>query len=150
MTSRWVGLASRLVLGASGFVAGACGGPRAAAPPVASSPSVAAAPGPTPVLASAPAQAHALEQVFAPAAPAPAFTDLDRRAKLAAAFPAIEKALEEERTQQGVPGVAVGIVIDGELAYAKGFGVVDPATKAVPDADTVYRIGSITKSFTGL
>ena len=41
-------------------------------------------------------------------------------------------------------------MIDGELAYAKGFGVVDPKTKAVPDADTVYRIGSISKSFTGL
>jgi CubicO group peptidase (beta-lactamase class C family) len=90
------------------------------------------------------------EQLFtSPSAP-PAFTDPDRRAKLAAAFPTLDKVLEEERAQQGVPGVAVGIVIDGELAYTKGFGVVDPATKAVPDADTVYRIGSISKSFTGL
>src|SRR5258706_10887055 len=39
---------------------------------------------------------------------------------------------------------------DGELAFVMGFGGVVPATKAVPDADTVYRIGSITKSFTGL
>src|SRR5205807_7588475 len=61
-----------------------------------------------------------------------------------------DKALTDELAAQSVPGVSVGIVIDGELAYAKGFGVVDPATKAVPDADTVYRIGSISKSFTGL
>jgi len=88
-------------------------------------------------------------QVFV-ASPAPTFADPQRRAKLAAAFPAIDKALAEELAAQGAPGVSVGIVIDGELAYAKGFGVVDPATKAVPDADTVYRIGSISKSFTGL
>ena len=91
-----------------------------------------------------------VEQVFAPVTPAPRFSDPDRRAKLAAAFPALDKALEQERAAQGVPGVVVGVVIDGDLAYAKGFGVTDPATKQVPDADTVYRIGSITKSFTGL
>ena len=105
---------------------------------------------PTPVLAAAKRAEPVVEQVFAPAAPAPRFADPDRRAKLAAAFPALDKALEQERTTQGVPGVVVGVVIDGELAYAKGFGVIDPATNAVPDADTVYRIGSITKSFTGL
>jgi CubicO group peptidase (beta-lactamase class C family) len=98
----------------------------------------------------APVVAKPAEQVFAPATPAPAFADRDRRAKLAAALPALDKVLEQERVAQGTPGVAVGVVIDGELVYAKGFGVVDPATKTVPDADTVYRIGSISKSFTGL
>src|SRR5262249_29871590 len=97
-----------------------------------------------------PAPTPAAEQMFATATPPPAFADPDRRTKLAAAFPELDKALEQERTTHGVPGVSVGIVIDGELAYAKGFGVVDPATKSVPDADTVYRIGSISKSFTGL
>jgi CubicO group peptidase (beta-lactamase class C family) len=80
-----------------------------------------------------------------------AFTDPQRRKKLEAAFPAIDAALEAERIKQGgAPGFAIGIVIDGDLAYAKGFGVVALDTKAVPDADTVYRIGSISKSFTGL
>ena len=41
-------------------------------------------------------------------------------------------------------------MIDGDLAYAKGFGVTDLERKTPPDADTVYRIGSISKSFTGL
>jgi CubicO group peptidase (beta-lactamase class C family) len=91
-----------------------------------------------------------VEQIFAPGLPAPSFADPDRGAKLAAAFPALDKALEKQRVAHDVAGVVVGVVIDGELAYAKGFGVVDPATKAVPDADTIYRIGSITKSFTGL
>src|SRR5881392_784304 len=50
---------------------------------------------------------------------------------LAAAFPALDKALEKQRVADDVPGVVVGVVIDGELAYARGFGIVDPATKAV-------------------
>lgn len=134
-----------IVVGWLGLICGACGGstahsPVAAAPP-ASVPAVpAVAPGPAP----------AARQLFAAASAAPTFADPERRAKLVAALPALDKLLEEERVNQGVPGVAVGVVIDGELAYAKGFGVVDPATKAVPDADTVYRIGSISKSFTGL
>jgi CubicO group peptidase (beta-lactamase class C family) len=103
-----------------------------------------------PASASSAAPEPVSQQVFAPTTPPPAFTDPDRRTKLAAAFPALDKALEQERAMQGLPGVSIGVVIDGELAYAKGFGVVDPATKAVPDADTVYRIGSISKSFTGL
>ena len=116
-------------------------------PPI-TAPAQTATPTPTPAAAAVPAPVA--EQRFAAAAPPPTFTDPDRRAKLAAAFPALDKALEEERASQGLPGVSVGVVIDGELAYAKGFGVVDPATKVVPDADTVYRIGSISKSFTGL
>ena len=88
--------------------------------------------------------------VIADDTPAPAFRDPERRKKLEAAFPKIEKMIGEEMTAQGLPGVAVGIVIDGDLAYAKGFGVTDPASKRTPDADTIYRIGSITKSFTGL
>jgi CubicO group peptidase (beta-lactamase class C family) len=124
---------------------GACGGSNARPPVAAAPPPV--VPG-VPAVAQGPAPTSG--QLFAASSAAPTFTDPDRRAKLAAALPSLDKLLEEERVNQGLPGVAVGIVIDGELAYAKGFGVVDPATKAVPDADTVYRIGSISKSFTGL
>ncbi|HEY6039787.1 MAG TPA: serine hydrolase domain-containing protein, partial [Kofleriaceae bacterium] len=143
MRSVWVGLPSVVFL----VACGASSPPLPAPPPaVVAAPVVAVAPVTAPPASSPPQP----EQLFAPAAPPPAFADPARRAKLAAAFTAIDKALEQERVAQGLPGVAVGIVIDGELAYAKGFGVVDPATKTVPDADTVYRIGSISKSFTGL
>jgi len=99
-----------------------------------------------PVLASAPAST----QTFADRDPDWAFADPARRSKLAAAFPAIDAAVEEERASQGVQGLVIGIVIDGELAHAQGFGVRDLATQAKPDADTVYRIGSVTKTFTAL
>lgn len=89
-------------------------------------------------------------QRFAEGARAAAFADPARRAKLEAAFPTIEAAIESNMKGSNVPGLAVAIVIDGETVYAKGFGITDVVTKTPARADTVYRIGSITKSFTGL
>ena len=47
-----------------------------------------------------------------------------------------------------VPGIAYGIVIDGALADAGGFGTTDTLETSPPGADTVFRIASMTKSFT--
>jgi CubicO group peptidase (beta-lactamase class C family) len=122
------------------------------------SPRVTSQPAPAPASAAvAPTAAPAampavsvLPAITVADAPTVAFKDPERRKKLEATFPAIDKLVEEEMKKQSMPGIAFGIVIDGELAYAKGFGVVSLEAKAAPDADTVYRIGSITKSFTGL
>jgi CubicO group peptidase (beta-lactamase class C family) len=137
MRSAWVGLALFVI---------ACSSQPSERPVVPKHPEPEPAP-PTPVVAAKPPEP---QQVFAPATPAPTFADPERRKKLEAAFPKLDKELEQMRVEQHVPGFAIGVVIDGELAWSKGYGVVDPETKAVPDADTVYRIGSISKSFTGL
>ena len=47
----------------------------------------------------------------------------------------------------GAPGIAYGIVRDGELAFSGGVGARRIGGLA-PDADTVFRIASMTKSFT--
>ena len=47
-------------------------------------------------------------------------------------------------------GLAVGIVRDGELARFAGVGLADAAAGRPVEADTVFRIGSITKTFTGI
>jgi CubicO group peptidase (beta-lactamase class C family) len=47
-----------------------------------------------------------------------------------------------------VPGLAVGIVKDGKLVFAKGYGVRELGQPAKVDADTLFAIGSITKAFT--
>lgn len=116
-----------------------------------------AAPPPAPVTTTQPASqpasqpaAPAIEQAFAASDQGFAFLDPDRRTKLEAAFPAIDTAIAEEMAAQNLPGVAIGVVIDGDLAYSKGYGTTTLGKQIVPDADTVYRIGSITKSFTGL
>jgi CubicO group peptidase (beta-lactamase class C family) len=47
-------------------------------------------------------------------------------------------------------GLAVGVVRDGRLSEFTGLGLADDATGRVVDEETVFRIGSITKTFTGI
>lgn len=47
-----------------------------------------------------------------------------------------------------VPGLVIGAVRNGETAIV-GFGKVRAGSDKVPDGDTLMRIGSITKAFTG-
>jgi CubicO group peptidase (beta-lactamase class C family) len=82
--------------------------------------------------------------------PAPRFTRADRREKLAAAIPAIEAYLAERLAADHVPGLAFGIVVDGQLVHGTGLGVRDVAAGGPVDLDTAFRIASMTKSFTAL
>jgi CubicO group peptidase (beta-lactamase class C family) len=72
------------------------------------------------------------------------------RARLAAAFADIDRLFTDFTTQQHVPGAAWGVVVDGELAHAGATGFRDVSSKAPVDADTVFRIASMTKSFTAM
>jgi CubicO group peptidase (beta-lactamase class C family) len=72
------------------------------------------------------------------------------RSKLAGTFADIDRLFTDFATQQHVPGAAWGIIVDGELAHAGASGVRDIASKAPVDADTVFRIASMTKSFTAM
>jgi CubicO group peptidase (beta-lactamase class C family) len=52
--------------------------------------------------------------------------------------------------QWKVPGLALGVVKDGKLIYAKGYGFRDLEHKLPVDTNTLFAIGSISKSFTSL
>jgi len=78
------------------------------------------------------------------------FPDPGRRTKLASAFTGVDRLLTEFARTAHVPGAAWGIVIDGELAHTGSAGVRDVGTAAPVDADTVFRIASMTKSFTAM
>src|SRR5437867_12920649 len=80
----------------------------------------------------------------------PRFTDPQRTAKLKSAFDDIDRAFRAFAERAHVPGAAWGIVIDGQLAHTGAAGVRDVAAKAPVDADTVFRIASMTKSFTAM
>ena len=82
--------------------------------------------------------------------PVPRFTDPARRARLEAAIPEVEQAFERFMQQRGIPGLAFGVVIDGDVVYVKGLGVRDRVSKDPVTPDTVFRIASMTKSFTAL
>jgi CubicO group peptidase (beta-lactamase class C family) len=74
----------------------------------------------------------------------------DDRAKLTAAFVEVDRILQDFTAQAHVPGAAWGIVVDGALAHTGAAGFRDVAAKAPVDADTVFRIASMTKSFTAM
>jgi CubicO group peptidase (beta-lactamase class C family) len=82
-----------------------------------------------------------------PLAP-PAFADPERRTKLLSAAPAIDARFVEALAGED-GALSLGLVIDSELALARGYGRRAEAGGAV-DERTVYRIGSITKTFTGM
>ncbi|MGO8971073.1 MAG: serine hydrolase domain-containing protein [Myxococcaceae bacterium] len=50
----------------------------------------------------------------------------------------------------GVPGVAIGLVQDGKVVLAEGYGVRELGKKAKPDGDTLFMIASNTKALTTL
>jgi CubicO group peptidase (beta-lactamase class C family) len=63
---------------------------------------------------------------------------------------AIDKGFDEYRLDAHIPGMVYGIVIDGRLAHARGIGVQDLDTRRPVTTDTLFRIASMTKSFTAL
>lgn len=65
-------------------------------------------------------------------------------------MPEVDKYLTGAIEHLAYPGVAVGVIAEGELVWFKGYGVANLATRAPVTEDTVFRIGSITKTFTGL
>jgi D-alanyl-D-alanine-carboxypeptidase/D-alanyl-D-alanine-endopeptidase len=68
----------------------------------------------------------------------------------AAAFADVDRAMENYRLDAHIPGMVWGIVQGGRLVHVKGAGVQDVDTKRPVDADTLFRIASMTKAFTAL
>ena len=63
-------------------------------------------------------------------------------------LPAVDARFERLAIDAKIPGVAWGVVRDGELSHAGGAGTIRDGEDRRPDADSVYRIASMTKSFT--
>jgi CubicO group peptidase (beta-lactamase class C family) len=82
--------------------------------------------------------------------PPPAPRPPERRAKVADLIPQLDKLFSDHVTRHHYPGLGVGIVLDGELVYARGFGFRDLSTRTPFDANTVFRIASVTKSFAAM
>ena len=95
--------------------------------------------------------------IAAPSAAVPApgvvlatFEDPARRAKLAAAFPEVDRVVREFVARENVPGAAWGIVVDGELVHVGTTGLRDVEAREPVRGDSVFRIASMTKSFTAM
>ena len=88
--------------------------------------------------------------VHAGVAWAPQFTDPQRRAKLESGFADVDRLFREFAERSHVPGAAWGIVVDGELAHLGVSGFRELPARAPVTKDSVFRIASMTKSFTAM
>jgi D-alanyl-D-alanine carboxypeptidase len=84
------------------------------------------------------------------ALPGPAAAPAEAMGVTTQLLEAFESEIQEAMRQFGVPGAAVAIVEGGETVYAQGFGVRDLASGQPVTTDTLFRIGSLTKSMTSM
>ncbi len=83
-------------------------------------------------------------------APPARFEDPDRVAKLRSALPAIDSLMRTFADRTRVPGIAYGVIVDGRLMHVSALGLRELAGNAPLDTSSVFRIASMTKSFTAL
>ena len=80
----------------------------------------------------------------------PTFADADRMAKIKALAPAIETIYRDWAAKNHFPGLAYGVVLDGQLVLSGGTGYTDVAQKIPATTKSLFRIASMTKSVTAL
>ncbi|MEO7963828.1 MAG: serine hydrolase domain-containing protein, partial [Gemmatimonadaceae bacterium] len=83
-------------------------------------------------------------------APPARFVDPDRLPKLRASFAEIDRVMSAFADKSKVPGFAYGIIVDGAVVHVSVGGLRELASKSPIDSSTVFRIASMTKSFTAL
>ncbi len=82
--------------------------------------------------------------------PPPRFTDPERVRKLESGLPDVDPIFRRYVAERKIPGMVWGVVIDGRLAHVESAGVRDRSSNAPVTPATVFRIASMTKSFTVL
>ncbi len=60
----------------------------------------------------------------------------------------IDGCVTAAMTAAGTPGASVAVALDGQIVYREGYGVKHRTEGGAVDADTFFRVGSITKQFT--
>ncbi|XOV77980.1 MAG: serine hydrolase domain-containing protein [Aestuariibacter sp.] len=62
----------------------------------------------------------------------------------------LENAIQSEFEQSRIPGISVGVIKNGALVWAKGFGVGNFENQLTIDANSVFNVASIAKTFVGV
>jgi CubicO group peptidase (beta-lactamase class C family) len=71
-----------------------------------------------------------------------------RSESIAACIPALELLITEAMDEWKIPGLAVAVVQNGEVALVRAYGLRDVEAGFKVTTDTQFLIGSVTKSFT--
>jgi len=80
----------------------------------------------------------------------PYFKDSNRLEKLSTAFPVVEKMVQKYAADNHFPGYSFGIVLDGKLVFTTSGGYTNLQTKAPATSKSMFRIASMSKSFTAM
>ena len=72
------------------------------------------------------------------------------RKDYAAIVQTLKPFIEREMAEKGLPALSIAIVDDQQVVWAQGFGTADPHAAKAATAQTVYRIGSVSKLFTDI
>lgn len=96
----------------------------------------------TPALKSAPSDAGAHKPAI--------FTDFTRAEKVKATAAEVEGIFKQFMESRHLPGLVYGVVLDGNLIYSGGFGYANLEQQIPAHAKSLFRIASMSKSFTAL
>ncbi len=77
-------------------------------------------------------------------------SNIPPRQDYASVASALKPFIESQMALAGIPGLSIAIVDDQQIVWAQGFGMADPKQKIAATAETVYRIGSVSKLFTDI
>jgi CubicO group peptidase (beta-lactamase class C family) len=78
----------------------------------------------------------------------PVFTEINRLQKIAAAFAVMDSVFRKYAEENRLPGVAYGLVVDGKLVHKGNYGYTDIEKKIPVTSSSLFRIASMSKSFT--
>jgi CubicO group peptidase (beta-lactamase class C family)/D-alanyl-D-alanine dipeptidase len=70
--------------------------------------------------------------------------------KYAAVAAELERFITQEMKDKKLPAVSIALVEDQTIVWAKGFGMAKPKEGVPATAETVYRVGSVSKLFTDI
>lgn len=80
----------------------------------------------------------------------PVFTDAARLEKISTYFPLVAKIYNDYAEKNHFPGYAFGIMLDGKLVFSGSGGYADIEKKIPATTKSMFRIASMSKSFTSL
>ena len=76
------------------------------------------------------------------------FTDANRIEKIKAAMSVIDSMYKKHATDNHFPAISFGVVVDGQLLYKNSYGYTDVEKKIPATTSSLFRIASMSKSFT--
>jgi CubicO group peptidase (beta-lactamase class C family)/D-alanyl-D-alanine dipeptidase len=71
-------------------------------------------------------------------------------ARYSAVAETLSRFIEHEMAVHRIPALSIALVDSSGVVWSRGFGVENPATRRPASANTVYRVGSVSKLFTDI